>query len=174
MMAASYKAYLSLIMIGILAAAFFFGALSMLIFNLQPTMVSSNPNKMPTVNFVLYAGETSNGKFGFGTTPDNLTSPGPTLRFTTFDVVSITVINVGKLPHAFAITTRPDAGATVLFNAAIGSASKPLQSGQNGSVTFVPNSLAFDYWYISPVSEDTAAGMYGAISVTSVTGPAFP
>ena len=64
------------------------------------------------------------GKFGFGTSPTNLTSPGPTIGFSTSDTVNITVVNVGKLPHAFAITTTPNAGATVLFGAVIGSASQ--------------------------------------------------
>jgi FtsP/CotA-like multicopper oxidase with cupredoxin domain len=123
---------------------------------------------------VLYEGEMANGKFGFGTSPDNLTSPGPTIGFSTSDKINITVINVGKLPHAFAITTTPNAGATVLFGAVIGSASKPIQPGQAGSVVFVPNNAAFDYWYISPVEGDVEAGMYGAVVVSSVSGPAFP
>ena len=173
-MKSTLKAYLPLILIGILALAFFLGATSVLIFNLQPVLKISSPSKTPTAAIILYEGEMSDGKFGFGTAAYNLTSPGPTIGFSSSATVNITVINVGKLPHAFAITTMPQAGATVLFAAAIGSASAPLQPGQEGSVVFVPNNAAFDYWYISPVGNDTANGMYGAVIVSSVTGPAFP
>jgi len=173
-MKSTLKAYLPLILIGILALAFFLGAISMLIFNLQPVLVTSSSSKTPTSTIVLYEGEMSDGKFGFGLTAGNLTSPGPTIGFSTSDIVNITVMNVGKLPHAFAITNMPNAGATVLFGAVIGSASNPLQPGQEGSVVFMPNNAAFDYWYVSPVGNDTAKGMYGAVVVSSVTGPAFP
>lgn len=170
----AYKAYLPLIAIGILAIAFATGAAAVLIFNIQPSLPEVSTSKTPTASIVLYAGELSNGKFGFGTSPGNLTSPGPTIGFSTSDTVNITVINVGKLPHAFAITTTPNQGASVLFDATIGSASSPLQPGQSGSVVIRANNGAFDYWYISPVSGDAANGMYGAVIVSSVTGPAFP
>jgi len=168
------KAYLPLIIIGILAIAFLAGAASILILNLQPPMVNSNPSKTTTVSIMLYEGEMADGKLGFGLAANNLTSPGPTITFSTLDTVNITVSNVGKLPHAFAIATTPNSGATQLFGAAIGSSADPIQPGQEGNVTFVPSNAAFDYWYISPVSNDTANGMYGAVVVTSVTGPAFP
>ena len=169
----AYKAYLPLIVIGILAIAFAVGAAAMLIFQLQPPIPSSAP-KTPNVNIVLYEGEMPNGEFGFGTAPNNLTSPGPTLGFSTSDLVNITVMNVGKLPHAFAITTMPTVGSPVLFGAVIGSATNPLQPGQEGSVVFAPNNAAFDYYYISPVAGDVTNGMYGDVVVSSVTGPAFP
>ena len=168
------KEFLPLILIGILALAFFLGAISMLIFNLQPVLKTSSKSRTPTATIILYEGEMSDGKFGFGTAANNLTSPGPTVGFSTSATVNITVINVGKLPHAFEITTMPVSGATVLFGAAIGSTTKPLQPGQEGSVVFAPNNAAFDYWYISPVGNDTEDGMYGAVIVSSVTGPAFP
>jgi len=173
-MADQFKAYLPLVLIGILALAFAVGALSMLAFNLQPRLIISSPSKTPTYTITLYEGETSDGKLGFGTTADNLTSPGPTIGFSTLDTVNITVINVGKLPHAFAITTTPNSAAPTLFGAIIGSATNPLQPGQEGSIVFIANNAAFDYWYISPFANDTANGMYGAVIVSSVTGPAFP
>jgi hypothetical protein len=170
----AYKAYLPLIVIGILAIALVVGAASVLIFNLQPPMVNTVSSETPTSNILLYEGEMPDGKFGFGISPTNLTSPGPTIGFSTSDKINLTVVNVGKLPHAFAITSTPNTGATALFGAAIDSASDPLQPGQEGSVIFTPNNGAFDYWYISPVVGDVAAGMYGAVVVSSVTGPAFP
>jgi len=173
-MVSRFKAYLPLIVIGILAVAFACGALSMLAFNLQPAMVNSGPGKATVATIVLYAGEMSDGRPGFGVTANNLTSPGPTIGFSTSNTVNITVLNVGKLPHAFAITTTPNTAAPVVFGAVIGSASNPLQPGQAGSVVFTPDNAAFDYWYISPAGNDTAEGMYGAVTVSSVTGPAFP
>jgi FtsP/CotA-like multicopper oxidase with cupredoxin domain len=170
----SYRPYLPLIAIGALALALLFGAAAVLIFNIQPQMTATNPSKATTATIVLYEGELANGKFGFGTAPNNLTSPGPTIGFSTLDTVNITVVNVGKLPHAFAITTTPTAGALVLFNAVIGSASNPLMPGQSGSVICRAYNGAFDYWYVSPVSGDISAGMYGAVIISSVTGPAFP
>ena len=169
----SFKSYLPLIVIGILAIAFLLGAFAMLVFNLQPVLVTSSPSK-PTSTIVLYEGEMPDGKFGFGTAADNLTSPGPTIGFSTSDEVNITVINVGKLPHDFAITAMPDSDAPVLFGATIGSASSPIQPGQGGSIIFAPNNAAFTYWYISPWANDTVDGMYGAVIVSSVTGGAFP
>jgi FtsP/CotA-like multicopper oxidase with cupredoxin domain len=169
-----YRPYLPLIVISALALAFLIGAASMLIFNIQPTMANPHPSKTPTSTIVLYEGEMPDGKFGFSTAPDNLTSPGPTIGFSTTDTVNITVVNIGKLPHAFAITTTPIAGSPILFNAVIGSATNPLQPGQSGSVVFLPDNAAFDYWYISPVSGDVGKGMYGAVIVSSVAGPAFP
>jgi FtsP/CotA-like multicopper oxidase with cupredoxin domain len=161
-------------LIGILAVAFLFGAISMLIFKLQPVLTNSIASKTPNVYIVLYEGELPDGHFGFGTSPNNLSAPGPTIGFSTSDAVNITVVNVGKLPHAFAITTSPTKGASELFDADIGSATNPLEPGQKGSVVFVPNNAAFDYWYISPVGGDIAKGMYGAVIVSSVTGGAFP
>ena len=172
-MASRFKSYLPLIVIGILALAFFVGAISMLIFNLQPVLVTSSPSKTPAM-IILYEGEMSDGEPGFGTSADNLTSPGPTIGFSTSDTVNITVINVGKQPHAFEITTIPAANGPVLFGAMIGSGTSPIQPGKEGSIVFTPNNGAFDYWYISPVGNDATDGMYGAVIVSSVTGPAFP
>ena len=120
------KSYLPLIAVIVLAAIFYFATMVVLVFNIQPPLTpsSSSSGKTPTVNILLYEGEISGSLYGFGNSPNNLTSPGPTLRFTTSDVVNITVINVGKMPHAFAITDAPKTGAKVLFNAEIGSASQ--------------------------------------------------
>lgn len=161
-----YKVYLPLVLVGILALTLWFGSVTTLIFNMQPQM-SVPMNMTPTVNFTLYAGEMADGKFGFGHTPDNLTSPGPTLRFTTADIVQINVVNVGKMPHTFAITTTPTPQATVLFNAEIGTVSNPLQPGQNGSITIMPINAGFTYWYESMIPGDAENGMFGAVVTKS-------
>ena len=107
-----------------LAAILYSTAMIVLVFNLQPPLTStSNTNRTPTVNIVLYEGEISAIKYGFGNTSTLMTSPGPTLRFNLTDVVNITVVNVGSMPHAFAITNAPKTGAPVLFGAEIGAGS---------------------------------------------------
>ena len=100
--------------------------------------------------------------------PTTLTSPGPTLRFLTSDVVNITVINVGRMPHAFAVTNAPRTGADVLFKAEIGSATNPLQPGQKGSVVFKPNLVGSSFSYICPISGHAEAGMYGSVIISTV------
>ena len=146
--------------------------MSVLVFHIQLPLTASSSisGKTPTVNIVLYEGENSGSQYGFGYSQNTLTSPGPTLRFTTSDVVNITVINVGKVSHAFAITSEPRTGAKVLFNAEIGSESNPLQPGQAGSVIFKPNLTGTAFSYICPISGHPEAGMYGSIIISTVSG----
>jgi uncharacterized cupredoxin-like copper-binding protein len=163
----NYKQYLPLILIAILAFSFYAGAVSMLVFKLQPSMnpSSNTQNRAPTVDITLYVGEVSNNKFGFGISANNLTSPGPTLRIKITDVVSITVVNVGTMPHAFAVTSYPTSSATVLWSAEIASASNPLEPGQRGTVVFVPGN-AGSFYYTCPIQGHAELGMYGSIIVT--------
>ncbi|MFB3888016.1 MAG: hypothetical protein ACE14S_00875 [Candidatus Bathyarchaeia archaeon] len=151
-----------------LAAALFIGAISTLVLPIQPPLITGPgvSGRSPTVNIVLYAGEISASTFGFGLSASNLTSPGPTLRFTTSDVVNLTLINVGAVPHAFAVVDAPKTGATVLFNSGIASAANPVQPGGTGSVIFSPNSPNDQYYYICPVPGHPELGMYGACVVT--------
>lgn len=152
-----------------LAAALFVGALSMLVFPIQPQLTTGSGDvagKTPTVSITLYAGEISTSKYGFGTSPNNLTSPGSTLRFKTSDVVNLTVVNAGEYPHAFALTTAPKTGATLLFGATIASGSNPLNPGQSGNIIFTPNSPSSQDYYICPVPGHAKLGMYGSIIVT--------
>jgi uncharacterized cupredoxin-like copper-binding protein len=155
-----------------LAGIFYFATMSVLVFNVQlPLITSSNiSDKTPTINIVLFEGENSNGQYCFGYSPKTLTSPGPTLRFAISDVVNITVINVGKIPHAFAVTRMPRTGANVLFNAEIGSESNPLQPGQEGSVIFKPNLTSSSFSYICPIPGQAEAGMYGSVIISSISG----
>jgi hypothetical protein len=159
-----------LVLVISLAATLYFSAMSMLVFHVQaPLTASSNASdKSPTVNIVLYEGEISESQYGFGYSPNTLTSPGPTLRFLTSDIVNITIVNVGKMPHAFAITSAPQIGANVLFNAEIGSANNPLQPSQQGSVIFRPNLTSSSFSYICPISTDAERGMYGSVVISTV------
>jgi FtsP/CotA-like multicopper oxidase with cupredoxin domain len=155
-----------------LAAIFYFAAMSALVFHIQlPLTASSNiSDKTPTVNIVLYEGENSGSQYGFGYSSNTLTSPGPTLRFTTSDVVNITVINVGKVPHAFAITSAPRTGASILFNAEIGSEINPIQPGEEGSVVFKPNLTGSAFNYMCPISGHAEARIYGSIIISTISG----
>lgn len=119
----------------------------------------------PTTTITLYAGELPGGRFGFGLSPDNITSPGPTIRVRVGEVVQITLINVGDVRHAFVITpqvvrTNPE----VLFGAQIGSAARPLGSGEQGSVIFVATEPG-EFFYQCPVANHGPKGMWGKIIV---------
>jgi uncharacterized cupredoxin-like copper-binding protein len=157
-----------LIVVLVLAAALLVGSISMLVFPIQPQLTtgSGNGNKTPTVSVTLYAGEISPSKYGFGTSPSNITSPGPTLRFKTSDVVNLTVVNVGEYPHALAFTTAPKTGSRTLFDATIASGTNPLAPGQSGNVVFSPNSVSDDY-YICPVPGHAELGMWGSVIVSA-------
>ncbi len=159
---------LQLAVVVLLAGALFVASLAFLVFPLQPPLTTGGgfTSGTPTVTLTLYAGEVSSSTFGFGMSANNLTSPGPTLRFKTTDVVKITLVNVGQVPHAFAVTTAPRTGATVLFKSEIASASAPISPGQNGTVTFSPNSPSDLYYYTCPVPGHPELGMYGACVVT--------
>ncbi|HLN89588.1 MAG TPA: sulfocyanin-like copper-binding protein [Candidatus Binatia bacterium] len=158
---------MSLILIAILAVAFYVAAISVLVFRLQPPLISSSyvQTKNPSIYITLYAGETSSGRLGFGDSSTNLSSPGPTLRLKISDVVSLTLVNVGKMPHAFAVASMPTASGRVLFNAKIASATNPLEPGQSGTVVFAPDN-AGTFYYICPVPGHSDSGMYGAVVVT--------
>ncbi len=160
------KSFYPLIVVIVLAAILYSATMIVLVFNLQPPLApSSNTNKTPTVNITLYEGEISATKYGFGNSSTTLTSPGPTLRFNISDVVKITVINVGTMPHAFAITNAPRSGATVQFNAEIGAGSY-LQPGQQGTVIFTPNNAGSSFFYICPVPGHAELGMYGSVVIS--------
>jgi uncharacterized cupredoxin-like copper-binding protein len=159
----------SLIAVGVLAAMLLVAALSMLVLPIQPPLITGpiSTGRTPTVNVVLYAGEISGSRYGFGYSANNLTSPGPTLRFKTSDVVNVTIINIGNFPHDFAVVNAPRTGAMVLFNSEIIPAANALQPGQKGTVIFSPNSPNDQYYYICPVAGHAESGMYGAVIVTT-------
>ncbi len=171
-MNATRKSHLPLILVIVLAVIFYSATMSALVFNIHPPLTtdSNSSDKAPTVNIVLYEGEISVNRYGFGNSSNTLTSPGPTLRFKMSDVVNITVVNVGTMPHAFAITSAPITGSTLMFNAEIGSANNPLQPGQRGSVIFSPNSAGSSFFYICPIAGNAEAGMYGSIIISAVSG----
>jgi uncharacterized cupredoxin-like copper-binding protein len=159
------KSYLPLVVVITLAAILYFSVIFVLVFNVQPTLTSnSNSNKTPTVNIVLYEGEIAPTKYGFGNSSNLLSSPGPTIRFNMSDVVNITVVNVGSMPHAFEISNAPKTGSTMLFNAEIG-ANSYLSPGKQGTIIFTPTKVG-SFYYICPVPGHAELGMYGSVVIT--------
>ncbi len=71
------------------------------------------------------------------------------------------------MPHAFAITDKPQTGSSILFNAEAGSATNPILPGQQASIVFTPNYVSSAFYYICPINGHAEAGMWGAVIVTS-------
>ncbi len=140
-------------------------AISMIVFPIQPPLFGGGLSETPTVTFTVYGGEINQTRFGFGFSSSNLTSPGPVLSFNLSDVVKVTFFNVGQYAHGFEVTNAPSSGATVLFSAAVGSASSPLSPGQSGSITFKADKTG-SFFYICPVPGHAELGMWGNVTVT--------
>ena len=108
----------------------------LLIPGLQPQLTGGAAAGLtPTIELTLYAGEVGN-VFAFGLSPDNLTSPGPTLKFKLGDVVKITIVNVGKVPHSFAVSDEPREGATIVFPGSEIPSGRAVQPKSEASVIF--------------------------------------
>ncbi len=159
------------IVLGLLAAV---GALlpaiiiTMLVFSLQPPYQPGGGgpgNLTPNVNVTLYAKEVASEKFGWGLTPDNVTSPGPTLTFKVGDTVSLTVVNLGKIPHSFGIVSSLGKDSQPLFNANIGTASNPIAPGGKASAIFKVDRVGM-FYYLCTVPGHPELGMHGPIIIT--------
>jgi uncharacterized cupredoxin-like copper-binding protein len=112
----------------------------------------------------LYAGEVSTAAYGFGNTASTITSnPGPTLTLKQGTIYTMTVNNVGTMPHAWEISSQKEAGS-VVFGAQIDSTSY-IAPGSSGSVTFTPNQSG-NFYYVCPVPGHVALGMWGNVVVT--------
>jgi hypothetical protein len=160
------RSYYILIAILVVAISLVVAVALFLLVPLQQAYVSPNSyfSQKPTVSITLFVGELANSHYGFGTEPNNLSSPGPTLKLYTVDTINLTVTNVGTKPHAFQIVNAPQVGAQVVFSAVIGSASNPLQPGESGSVVFNPNVAGNNFFYLCPIS-GYAKGFWGTVVV---------
>jgi uncharacterized cupredoxin-like copper-binding protein len=144
--------FVALAVLVVLAAAVFAG------------VGTSPPLPPPNVSMTLYAGQISLTVYGFGNSANNITSPGPTLTFKVGDVVNMTVINVGTMPHNWALTTTNQTSAKVLFGAQIDSGSVPIEMNQSASVVFeVTKSGNFNY--ICQVPGHVQLGMWGSVVI---------
>ncbi len=109
----------------------------------------------------IYAGE-----YGFGNSAGSVTSPGPTLTFKAGDTVTVTLHNVGTVPHNWAIVTDKTDGSTnyAFSGAVIGSASNAVAPGASSSATFTVGN-AGSYYYICQVDGHVSLGMWGTVTV---------
>lgn len=120
----------------------------------------------------LYAGEKSTSSYGFGSSAGNIQSPGPTITLVKGQSVTVTVYNVGTMPHNWAIVNAKQSTAAVQWNAQIDSAGTPIPAGGNGTVTFTPTTSG-SYYYICQVDGHVGLGMWGNVTVNSSI-PEFP
>ena len=153
--------------IGVAALILFILVDAYIVLPIQPKLVQSSApttNLVPTREIIIYGGPTPQG-FGFGLSPDNITTPGPTLRFKAGEVVKITFKNVGNIPHAFGIVSQVGDNPNILFNSAIGRLS-PLQPGEESSVVVQFNQVG-EFYYQCLVPGHADSGMWGEVVVES-------
>ncbi len=115
------------------------------------------------IAMTLYEGEVSTTSYGFGNSASSLSSPGPTLTFTEGQSYTMTVYNVGTLPHSWAISTQNSTSGTILFNSEI-DPGVYISPGQSGSVTFTPNQSG-NFYYICPFPGHADLGMWGPVVI---------
>jgi uncharacterized cupredoxin-like copper-binding protein len=111
----------------------------------------------------LYAGQVSTTSYGFGLT-STVSSPGPQITLTSGKTYTMTVNNVGTMPHNWAIVNAKATNAQVLWSAQIGSAANPIATGSSGSVTFTAGA-AGTYYYICQIPGHVDLGMWGTVVV---------
>jgi len=88
----------------------------------------------------------------------------PDIEVNLGDEITVNIKNEGVMPHAFGVVTNPDDTNSVIFNSAIGSASSPLLSGKDGTVTFTADKEG-TYYYICLVPGHALQGMKGTFVV---------
>jgi len=109
----------------------------------------------------LYEGEITAATYGFGNSPNTLTSdPGPTITLTAGQIYTITVYNVGSMQHNWAIVDAKSTTAKVLW----GAVTPAINAGTSGQVTFKAGS-AGSYFYICQVPGHVVLGLWGTITV---------
>ncbi len=139
---------------------------AILILGLQLPMQSGSAgeNLRPTINVTIYGSEIPGNKFGWGLSRDNITSPGPTLKFKVGDVVGLTVHNIGKIPHSFGIVPNLS-DDTVLFNSQVATSNNPIPAGRSEQSLFKITDTG-EFKYICTVPGHKELGMYGNVTVS--------
>jgi hypothetical protein len=155
----------------------------------SPGSTSNVISKGPPQKIVLYEGEVNATAYGFGTTPNHLTCPGPQLNLTQDISYTLTVYNVGSKPHNFAVVggqwapvmtngqlspLKPISTQFVQFGASVGTENDPIQPGSSGTVTFTvtPDDVnqypSLTYVYCSQLPQDANGfNMWGPMEVYS-------
>jgi plastocyanin len=111
---------------------------------------STSPPPSGTTQLTLYEGEISQSSYGFGNSASGLLSPGPTITLVSGKSYTMTVNNVGAMPHNWAIVSDKGAVTTTVFGAVIRNAGNPIPAGQSDSVTFTAG-VAGNYFYVCQI-----------------------
>ncbi len=141
-----------------------FTALALLIVLAAALFVGVGSAPSPNVGVTLYAGEISNTQYGFGNSSSTIISPGPNLTFKVGDVVNVTLLNVGQMPHNWALVSTNETNGQVLFDAQIASGNDPVSSNQTGFVVFTVGK-AGSFFYICQVDGHLQLGMWGNVVI---------
>lgn len=128
----------------------------------QPQPQQQAPAREPDVELVVYAGD-----FGFGTSRDSITTPGPEIRVKRGSLVKLTLVNVGNAVHVLTVVNelREDPSASPAFpGAQAGTPSNPLAPGQSVTIYFVAGRPG-TYFYVCNVPGHVTLGMWGRFVV---------
>ncbi len=180
-----YLLAIVLICIIVFAAIFYAGQQKSPATNAGKNVLSNSPPQKIT----LYEGEVNSTAYGFGLSPNELTSPGPQLNLAQDATYTVTVYNIGTKPHNWAIIgaqwapivtngaltpLKPISTTFTQFGAQIGSDADPIQPGSNGTVTFTitPDDVnqypSLTYAYCSQCPQDANGyNMWGPMEVYS-------
>ena len=107
--------------------------------------------------------------YGFGDSRAPIGSPGPELRVKQGEVVGLSFLNDGAIPHTFRVVTEQDFEDGVfnpeaVFCATIGSPADPLTPGERGTTNFLADK-ADTFYYICTVPGHVDLGMFGKLVV---------
>jgi uncharacterized cupredoxin-like copper-binding protein len=138
--------------------------LSVLIFPIQPSLGPSRLDLEPTREIVIYAAELPDGRFGYGFSPDNITSPGPPIKVKVDEVVRLTLIDIGKIPHSFAVVDKVSEPPNILFQSEIGTPSRPVYPNSSQSIV-IQFKTPGTYNYMCTVPGHSQLGMWGVFIV---------
>ncbi|HTY75121.1 MAG TPA: cupredoxin domain-containing protein [Candidatus Nanoarchaeia archaeon] len=141
-----------------------FAAIALLVILAGALFAGVGSPPKPNVSVTLYAGEISSSVYGFGNASTSLTSPGPTLTFKVGDVVNLTLVNAGMMPHDWAIVETNETSGSVLFGAQVASANLPVETNQSESVVFTVGQ-AGSFVYICQIPGHLQVGMWGNVVV---------
>ncbi len=123
-------------------------------------------------SLTLYAGDKSTSGYGFGDSASSISSPGPTLNLVEGTTYTMTVYNVGTMPHAWEIVPTKATSTSPTFGAGI-DITNYIPVGDSGTVTFTPDKTG-NFYYVCTFPGHIALGMWGTVSVTSPSVPEFP
>ena len=139
------------------------GAIAFVLLTPQTPSTAAAETEKPTVEITIIATE-EGGRFLFTRPGQEQKVPGPEIKVKVGDIVKIILNNLGKIPHSLAVVNEKRYDATPLFNAAIGSTSRPIPAGQQSSIVFKPNRPG-EYYYVCQVPGHIELGMWGQFIV---------